>query len=260
MGALSDNRNTPELSTAKQHPVEFTAINADILYAGSILAIDYTGEIQPAADTLGLRVIGRAPKKVDNTADGEKSNADHGVFRYANSGTSPVTRSLIGLPCYVADDQTVAANTTNLVPAGIVFDVDSAGVWVDQSVQALAVALKLVPPVIIAKTDSYEITAAQAFSRRCVFTVSKSSIATITLPSAVPGMLVGVKRLTAGAGYDVKIQAASGDTVLGSEAGKAVDNTVDAASSILWLTAADATAWIMAWAPADSESWVVNNA
>jgi hypothetical protein len=259
MGALSDNRNTPELSTGKQHPVEFTAINADILYAGSILAIDYTGEIQPAADTLGLRVIGRAPKKVDNTADGEKSNADHGIFRYANSSTSPVTRSMIGLPCYVEDDQTVAGKTTNFVPAGLVYDVDSSGVWVDQSVVALSEALKQVPPSIIAKTDDYTVTAAQAFSRRCVFTVEKSSLATITLPSAVGGMLVGVKRLNAGAGYDVAVQAAAGDKVLGSAAGKKIDNTVDAKSSILWLAAADATDWIMAWAPADSENWAVNN-
>lgn len=258
MSALADNRDTRELNGID--PVaKFTAINADILYAGSIAAIDYTLEIQPAADTLGLRVIGMIPLKVDNTADGEVSAVKRGIFRFANSATSPITRAHIGRPCYVEDDQTVAGNSTNLVSAGIVHDVDSSGVWVDMSVLSLNAAIEQTPKSVTAKTDDYTVTAAQAFSRRCVFTVSKAGGAEITLPSAVGSMKVGVKRLTASATYDVSIQAGTGDKVLGSSAGKQVDNTVDGASGILWVEALDATDWVMAHPPADSESWVINN-
>lgn len=258
MSALADNRDTRKLD-GENLVDKLTVINADIAYAGGIAAIDSTLEVQPASDTLGLRVVGIFPKKVDNTADGETSEVSRGIFRLANSSTSPITRALVGRPCYVEDDQTVAGKTSNLVAAGLVHDVDNSGVWVDMRPESLALAVRETPPTVIAKTDDYTVTAAQAFSRRCVFTVSKSSGATITLPSAVPGMKIGVKRLTAGSGYDVSVQAATGDKVLGSNAGKKIDNTVDALSGILWLEAQDATDWVMAWPPADSESWVVNN-
>lgn len=258
MAALADNRNTLKLNGVD--PVAaFTVINADILYAGGIAAIDYTLEVQPAADTLGLRVIGMIPKKVDNTSDGNTLEVQRGIFRFANSSTSPLTRASIGRPCYVEDDQTVAGNSTNLVAAGLVHDVDSSGVWVNMSAESLNAAIEQTPKSVTAKTDDYTVTAAQAFSRRCVFTVSKAGGAAITLPSAVGSMKVGVKRLTASATYDVSVQAATGDKVLGSNAGKKVDNTVDAASGILWVEALDATDWVMAYPPADSESWVVNN-
>jgi hypothetical protein len=229
------------------------------MYAGGIAAIDYTMEAQAAADTLGLRVVGRVKVHVDNSLDGEKVEIERGVFRFANSTASPVTRAHIGRPCYVEDDATVAGNTTNLVAAGLVHDVDTAGVWVDMSVSALATAIRETPPVVVAKTDNYTVTEAQAFSRRCIFTMSKSSLSTLTLPSAVPTMKVAVQRLTAGAGYDVALKAGTGDTVMGSAAGKKVDNETDAVSGILWVEAMDAAAWVNAWPTYDLSSWVINN-
>jgi hypothetical protein len=259
MTALAANVDTPAL--AGNDPVDkFTAINADIIYAGGIQAIDYTGEIQPASDTLGLRVIGRAPLKVDNTSDGQKSAAERGIFRFANDTTSPVTRSMIGQPCYVVDDQTVGGNSTYRVAAGLVHDVDANGVWVNMTPIALKLAVDRTPPLApIAKTDDFTVTAAQAFSRICYLTMDKGSLATFTLPSAVGGMKVGVQRLSATAAHDVAVQAATGDKVLGSAASKKVDNTVDGVSGILWLEAVDATDWVAAWPTADLASWVINN-
>jgi hypothetical protein len=259
MTALTANRNTPQLGG--DAPVdEFTILASEIIYAGGIVAIDYTAEAQEASDTLGLRVVGRATKQVDNAADGLKVSVERGIFRFGNSSTSPVTRAHIGRPCYVEDDATVAGNTTNLVAAGLVHDVDTSGVWVDMTLSAMATAIRETPPVIIPKTDDYTVTAAQAFSRRCIFTMSKSSLSTLTLPSAVPTMKVAVQRLTASSGYDVALKANSGDTVMGSAAGKKLDNEVDGVSGILWVEAMDATAWINAWPTYDLSSWVINNA
>ena len=95
---------------------------------------------------------------------------------------------------------------------------------------------------------------------------SKSGGMAITLPSAVGGMRVGVKRAAATATNDLSVQAAAGDTVEGvdgdSAAAKKIDNTVDAISGILWLVAVDATHWKIdrTRMPLDIASWVINNA
>lgn len=259
MTALAANRNTPEL--AGINPVAlFTILNAAVCYAGGIAAIDYTGEVQPAADTAGLKVVGRFAKYVSNTPDGQSVAVERGIFRFENDTTSPVTRAAIGMPCYVVDDQTVAGKTTNYVPAGIVVDVDSDGVWVDQTPGAMARAWRAKPDKFVSKADDYAVTPAIAFEGRTIFQCDKASLMTITLPSAVAGMRVGVQRTAATAAHDVAVQAAAGDKVLGSAAAKKVDNTVDAVSGILLVEAADATDWIAANPlPADLASWVVND-
>jgi len=259
--------NSPELAGVQ--PVnEFTIYNAEIIYPGGMVAVDYTDEVQMAADTAGLRVIGQAMLKVDNTNDGEVLEAKdirRSIVRYNNSSTYPVVRSAIGQNCYVEDDNIVAAFSTNLVPAGIIFDIDSDGVWVDQTPAALALARSRVPPVLVAKTDDYTLTAALAFEGRTAFNMSKNGGVTLTLPSAVAGYRFGVMRTTASATYDVNVQAATGDKVQGydalSAASKKVENTVDAVSGIIWFEAADDTVWgIVGPIPADVTSWVKNDA
>jgi len=265
MSALSANRDTPEILKPRKLAKKFTIYNAEICYAGGIAAIDYTDEVQAAADTAGLKVVGRFPAKVDNTADGETTEVEQGIFRYANSSTYPVARSAIGQVCYVEDDQTVAGFSTNLVSAGLVYDVDSTGVWVDMRSPALAAAWERRPAVLVAKTDNYAVTAALAFEGRTIFSMSKSGGLTLTLPSAVAGMRVGVKRASATATDDVNVQAATGDKVQGydavSAAGKKVENTVDAISDIIWFRAVDDTVWaIDNPVPTDVASWVKNDA
>jgi hypothetical protein len=243
MSALSDNRNTPA-QAGDGFADDFTVIASDILYAGGMGAIDSTQEIQPASDTLGLRVVGRIPVKVDNTADGLTSEVELGVFRYANSSTAPLTRAMIGDACYVEDDQTVAATSTNLVAAGLVVDVDSKGVWVDQRLAALTTARRIARPKVVAVTGTTStLTAAQAFQGNVVVTASNSGATTLTMPAAATGLRIGVQRLTAGAGYDVVLQAGSGDTVRGSTVAGTATNDTDAVSQILWLEAENVTNW-----------------
>lgn len=264
MSAATENRNTVQLPGP--NPITaFLILNAAIIFAGSMVAVDYADEVQPAADTAGLKVIGCAGAYVDNTADGKSLRVECGIYRYENSSTSPVPRSAIGQVCYVEDNTTVAGTTTNLVPAGIVRDIDADGVYVDQTPEALAAAWERRPCKRVAKTDDYTVTAAIAFEGRTFFACDKASIMEITLPTAVAGMRVGVQRGNATAAHDVTIQAAAGDTIEASDAtcaaGKQIDNTTDAVSAILWLRAMDDTAWrIDNPVPTDVTSWVKNDA
>jgi len=247
-----------------------TILDTEKTYFGGMLAIDYLDEVQMAANTQGLKVIGRCPLDVDNTDDGETiglagDGAIRGIFLYNNSSTYPIPRSAIGGVCYVEDDNIVAGYASAMIPAGIVHDVDTHGVWVDQRPWALAFAWQNRKEIRTAKTDDYTVTAAIAFDGRTFFACNKSSVMEITLPSAVAGMRVGMQRIDATAAHDVTLQAATGDKIEASDAisaaGKQADNTVDAISEIVWWKALDDTLWQLDKPyPKDFASWVKNDA
>lgn len=244
MTALTAGRNTPEL--AGENPAaQFVILAAEIMYAGDMAARTYDNEVQMAADTLGFRVEGRVAKTVDNTADGKSVTVERGIFRYENSATYPVGRAQIGRPCYVEDDNTVAAYSTNLVAAGLVVDVDSDGVWVDQRVAALELARRLaLPKVVAVAAATATVSAAQCFQGNVVLACDYATGVTLTLPAAQAGYRVGVQRTDATAAHDVVITAATGDTVRGSTAGGTASNTTDAVSQVLYLEAVNGTAWV----------------
>lgn len=128
--ALSSNRNTRERDPRLRR---FPVLAGEIVYAGGIAAIaSSTGELEMASDKAGLVVAGRAEEYVDNSADGLYAAARTGCFLFANSATHPLSAANIGDKCYVEDDQTVSASAgSNSIVAGYVFDVESAGVWVE---------------------------------------------------------------------------------------------------------------------------------
>ena len=105
------------------------------IWTGTLAALDANGNLFPASDTAGLRVIGRAQQDMDNTggAAGALSlNVKVGTFLFHNSGTDAVTAAGKGAVCFVEDDNTVSATGGNhQIRAGRVVDVVSAGVWVD---------------------------------------------------------------------------------------------------------------------------------
>lgn len=130
MTALASNRNTRERDPRlRRYPV----LASEIVYAGGIAALNgSTGELEMASDKAGLIVVGRAEEYVDNSADGLYAAVRTGCFLFANSAAHPVTSASVGDKCYVEDDNTVSSNAgTNSVVAGYVFDVESAGVWVE---------------------------------------------------------------------------------------------------------------------------------
>lgn len=106
-----------------------------VIYAGSIVALNSSGEAVPADATPGLVVLGRAERTSDAT--GALYDADkrivikRGIFRW-DAATNTITRASIGSLATVINATTVGttAQSTNVI-AGRIADVDSDGIWVD---------------------------------------------------------------------------------------------------------------------------------
>ena len=129
MTALAVDRNTPERAGQLfQGP----CVATDIIYKGSLVCRDSSGNIAPITATTGLIGVGRAESYVDNSAGAAGDlNVDYraGTFRWGNGDT--ITKAHIGDTAYGFDDQTVKRVSTGLSPVGIIVDVDADGVWVD---------------------------------------------------------------------------------------------------------------------------------
>jgi hypothetical protein len=106
-----------------------------LIYRGTMVAVSATGYALPAADTAGLKVLGRAESTVDNSGtagDGAQTIVvRRGIFQWANGDTYTIAD--IGTLAYVEDSATVqkAASATHDIIAGLILDVDADGVWVD---------------------------------------------------------------------------------------------------------------------------------
>ncbi len=133
MTALSQARNTPEaLGPVRRVPLAA----ATSIFGGGMVQINAAGFAVPASATAANVTIGRAEDSVANAgAAGALSvDARRGIFRFANSAAGDlIARSEIGKTVYVVDDQTVAkTNNAGARPAaGICYDVDAQGVWVE---------------------------------------------------------------------------------------------------------------------------------
>jgi hypothetical protein len=143
MTATATSRNTLQLLGLAELPVELTVKNDEVLYAGAMLAVDATPEAVNAADTSGLKVVGRCPEALDNKDDGLTVNPEMGCFKWANDGSNPVVAG--DIVAYVKDNQTVCASagSTNKVVAGLVISVDTDGVWMCQTLEGLKAAQAL---------------------------------------------------------------------------------------------------------------------
>jgi hypothetical protein len=143
MSATTANRNTPELAGLKSLPANIAVKNDEVLYAGIMIATDATPEIVNASDTAALVVVGRCPVAIDNAADGEVVSPEMGCFKYENDGDNAVVAG--DKVCFVHDNQTVCATagSTNKIVAGLVIQVVSDGVWVDQTLAGLRAAQAL---------------------------------------------------------------------------------------------------------------------
>jgi len=123
MTAQAADRKNVTVAGSGRERVGLVAASTKI-YKGSIIAKNTSGYLVPAADTLGLRVVGVAQEQIDNTsgADGAlkvKYLTDVTV-KVANDGSSPVAQAnLYAGPVYIKDDNTVQAASGNGVVAGI---------------------------------------------------------------------------------------------------------------------------------------------
>lgn len=130
MAALTADRNTPRRDSKQfSYPVAASTT----IYAGSLVALDASGNAVPGTVSTTLVAAGRAEQTVDNSAG---SAADlsvevrQGTFRWENGES--ITKAHIGDPAYIIDDQTVGRtdDTSTRSVAGVIVDVDPDGVWV----------------------------------------------------------------------------------------------------------------------------------
>lgn len=133
MAELTEDRNTPR----RDGEILSLQVAADtVIFAGSLVARDSSGNATPGATATTLLGMGRAEHSADNTDGGAGDisiDIRKGVFRFGNSASADaIMRADIGNSCYIVDDQTVAKTdgTGTRSVAGAVFDVDTDGVWV----------------------------------------------------------------------------------------------------------------------------------
>lgn len=112
-------------------------VSADaVIYKGGVVCRGADTYAVAGANTAGLVVLGISEENVDATgeSDGdlEVKYITHASVPFANSaGADAVSQAHVGLPVWLADDQTVRGTRGNGVLAGICESIDSAGrVWV----------------------------------------------------------------------------------------------------------------------------------
>jgi hypothetical protein len=137
MTAAVANKDTPEfaINGYAWSNREIGVAAATKIYAGTIVALDASGNAVPATTATGLVIVGVAQALADNTsgaAGAIKVKAKPGVYKMYNLGADAVDANDLGRTCYVTDDQTVSETDGGATksPAGKVFQLDSDGVWV----------------------------------------------------------------------------------------------------------------------------------
>lgn len=141
MAAATTSIDTPERSGAIFQGLDVKASTK--LYAGTLAAINASGNVLSAADAASIKVLGRVEPNPDGVsgdydnssgaAGDVKVTVKRGTFAFNNSGTNAITKAHIGGIAYVEDNQTVAsAGGTNSIKAGIILGIDASGkVWIN---------------------------------------------------------------------------------------------------------------------------------
>lgn len=124
MTALTQDRPTPE---REGRMVSDPLADGVTLYAGGMYVLDGDGNATPATAAATTPVRAVALARASQPHGDQRVDGALGVFRFDNDGDS-ITRADIGRNAFVVDDQTVAK--TGTAKAGVVVDVDEAGVWV----------------------------------------------------------------------------------------------------------------------------------
>ena len=141
MAALTAPRSTVRFGDQVLNPQFNFPIKASTkCQQGGIAVID-AGYIAPGRTALGLVPLGifdsPPPAGIDNSsgaAGALTAAVRRGCFPFVNSSAGDaIAQANVGQPCYIVDEQTVALTDGNGTRsyAGIVMQVDSAGVWVE---------------------------------------------------------------------------------------------------------------------------------
>ena len=122
MSAATANRVTEFKDMKGAIYSEYKVAASTTIYQGTLVMLNTSGYLVPAADTASCKVVGLADEKVDNSAG---SNGDL-TCRVVSNCTAKMTASSVAISnldaplLYVVDDQTVDETTpANSVKAGI---------------------------------------------------------------------------------------------------------------------------------------------
>jgi hypothetical protein len=134
MAALTKDRNT-----TRRDGVQYSdpVAASTKIFAGSLVCLNAAGNAVPGSTATTLLARGVAQEQVDNSAGSAgdlRVESRRGVFPFANSASSDeITRAEIGDNAYIVDDQTVAktSGSSTRSVAGVIRDVDTAGVWIE---------------------------------------------------------------------------------------------------------------------------------
>ena len=135
MAALSAPRLAAERTPRRRR---LPVAGAVAIWQGAMVALSGAVAV-PASANPALRMLGVAEATADNRlgASGALSiDVSNGCWAFDNDAVDPVTLADLGNPCFASDDHTVSrtagvVNGSATKPqAGVVFDVDDAGVWV----------------------------------------------------------------------------------------------------------------------------------
>lgn len=121
MSAATANRVTEFKDTQNQIETEYEVAGSTTIYKGTLVMLNTSGYLIPAADTVNCKVVGIADEKVVNSG-----SAGDAKCRVLSSVTAKLAASSVAIGnldaplLYVVDDQTVDETTpANSVKAGI---------------------------------------------------------------------------------------------------------------------------------------------
>jgi hypothetical protein len=111
------------------------AANA-VIYAGALVALNASGFAVPASTATTQKVAGVAVEAVTGTASngGVSITVERGVWQFKNSADADlIALSDLNGTAYIVDDETVAKTNGGATRsiAGVIRDVDGAGVWIE---------------------------------------------------------------------------------------------------------------------------------
>jgi predicted RecA/RadA family phage recombinase len=132
MSALTRDRATPYREGIE---VEYPVATDTKIYAGSLVCINASGYMVPAADTSGYKLAGVAMEQVDNTGGSNGGESVRlrraGVFEF---DALSITQAMLGTDMFAKDDHTFddTAGTTNHIKVGqLVKYISATKGWID---------------------------------------------------------------------------------------------------------------------------------
>lgn len=138
MAALTAARKTESRVVPWSQTCEEQGADSTQFYKGGILVLDQAdGKVKKGFVATTLVCLGRSLETVlTGASNTRKIRAESGIFKWLNSSAGDaIAADDIGKDCFIVDDQTVALTngTSTRSKAGVVFGVDSDGVWVSTS-------------------------------------------------------------------------------------------------------------------------------